>query len=61
MLQVKLLGQFDVRRDSTPMTIPSRAAQSLFAYLLLTVGAAHRREKLAALLWPDTLGSFPYR
>ncbi len=54
MLQVKLLGQFDVRRDGTPVAIPSRAAQSLLAYLLLHAGIAHRREKLAGLLWPDT-------
>ncbi len=54
MLEVRLLGQFDVRRDGTPIVIPSRSAQSLFAFLLLNAGAAHRREKLAGLLWPDT-------
>lgn len=54
MLRVRLLGQFDVQRDHTPITIPSRLAQSLLAYLLLTAGIAHRREKLAGLLWPDT-------
>jgi WD40 repeat protein/DNA-binding SARP family transcriptional activator len=55
MLAVKLLGQFDVRHDEIPIAIPSRAAQSLLAYLLLTAGTFHRREKLAGLLWPDTL------
>jgi predicted ATPase/DNA-binding SARP family transcriptional activator len=54
MLQVRLLGQFDVHRDGAPVLIPSRLAQSLLAYLLLTAGTAHRREKLAGLLWPDT-------
>ena len=54
MLQVRLLGQFDVQRDGAPILIPSRLAQSLLAYLLLTAGTAHRREKLAGLLWPDT-------
>ena len=54
MLAVKLLGQFDVRRGDTPVVVPSRAAQSLLAYLLLTAGTPHRREKLAGLLWPDT-------
>ena len=54
MLQVKLLGQFDVQRDGTLLGIPARAAQSLFAYLLLTPGTMHRREKLAGLLWPNT-------
>lgn len=55
MLEVKLLGQFDARMDGVPLAIPSRAAQSLLAYLLLTAGTAHRREKLAGLFWPNTL------
>src|SRR5215216_4244847 len=54
MLQVRLLGQFDIRMDGKRVTIPSRAGQSLLAYLMLTVGTAHRREKLAGILWPDT-------
>lgn len=53
MLEVKLLGQFDVRQGGVPIPIPSRASQSLFAYLLLTAGTEHRREKLAGLLWPN--------
>ncbi len=53
MLQVRLLGQFDLRRDDTPLVIHSRAAQSLFAFLLLNAGIPHRREKLAGLLWPN--------
>ena len=35
MLEIRLLGQFDVRLDGAPVDIPSRPAQSLFAYLLL--------------------------
>jgi len=54
MLQIRLLGQFDVRLDGKRVTIPSRAGQSLFAYLALTAGTAHRREKLAGTIWPDT-------
>ena len=54
MLQVRLLGQFDIRMDGKRVTIPSRAGQSLLAYLMLTVGTTHRREKLAGILWPDT-------
>jgi DNA-binding SARP family transcriptional activator/predicted ATPase len=54
MLEVRLLGQFDVRLDGKPVAIPSRSAQSLFAYLILNAGTAHRREKLAGLLWPET-------
>ncbi len=53
MLEVRLLGQFDVRRDSTPIVVASRPAQSLFAFFLLNPGVEHRREKLAGLLWPD--------
>jgi class 3 adenylate cyclase len=54
MLQVRLLGQFDIRADGKRVEISSRAAQSLLAYLMLTAGIAHRRERLAGLLWPDT-------
>jgi predicted ATPase/DNA-binding SARP family transcriptional activator len=54
MLEVKLLGAFEVKRAGKPVTISSRPAQSLFAYLILNAGTAHRREKLAGLLWPDS-------
>jgi len=50
-----LLGKFDVRRDGKSITIASRPAQSLFAYLILSAGTSHRREKLAGFLWPDSL------
>lgn len=53
MLELRLLGQFDVRRDGAPIDIPSRPAQSLLAYLALSTGTAHRREKLSGLLWPE--------
>ena len=53
MLEIRLLGQFDLTRNSAPVEIPSRSAQSLLAYLVLNSGIAHRREKLAGLLWPD--------
>ena len=53
MLQVRLLGQFQVQVEGKPVVIPSRAAQSLFAFLILNPGVAHRREKLAGMLWAD--------
>jgi len=53
MLQIRLLGQFDIRLDGKRVTISSRAGQSLLAYIALTAGTPHRREKLAGLLWPD--------
>jgi len=55
MLEVRLLGAFEVKRGGKPVTMPSRPAQSLFAYLILSAGTSHRREKLAGLLWPDSL------
>src|SRR5919109_4406183 len=55
MLEVCLLGRFEVKHDGKPVTIPSRPAQSLFAYLILNAGISHRREKLAGILWPDSL------
>jgi predicted ATPase/DNA-binding SARP family transcriptional activator len=53
MLEVRLIGKFDIQCDGKPVTISSRAAQSLFAYLILNPGASHRREKLAGMFWPD--------
>jgi class 3 adenylate cyclase len=54
MLQIRLLGQFDLRLHGKRVTIPTRVAQSLLAYLTLTAGTPHRREKLAGIFWPDS-------
>ena len=54
MLQIRLLGQFDVRLGGKRIVISSRAGQSLLAYLAMTAGTPHRREKLAGTLWPDS-------
>jgi DNA-binding SARP family transcriptional activator len=53
MLEVRLLGQFDVRRDGERVDIPSRPSQSLLAYLLLRANVPQRREMLAGIFWPD--------
>ncbi len=53
MLELRLLGQFELRRHTNVILLPSRPAQSLLAYLALTAGTAHRREKLAGMLWPE--------
>jgi non-specific serine/threonine protein kinase len=53
MLDIKLLGQFNLRLEDHPIEIPSRPAQSLLAYLALRPGEPQRREKLAGQLWPD--------
>ena len=55
MLEVRLLGTFEVKYKNKTVNISSRPAQSLFAYLILNAGTSHRREKLAGLLWPDSL------
>ncbi|TET85354.1 MAG: hypothetical protein E3J37_02060 [Anaerolineales bacterium] len=54
MLEIRLLGEFDVRLEGQPIEIPSRPAQSLLAYLVLNAETRHRREKLAGLLWPES-------
>jgi len=54
MLDIRLLGKFEVKWDGKNVSISSRPAQGLFAYLILTAGTAHRREKLAGMLWPDS-------
>ena len=53
-LKIHLLGQFKLANDEQPLDLPSRPAQSLLAYLALNPGFAHRREKLAGVLWPDS-------
>ncbi|MGZ9235223.1 MAG: tetratricopeptide repeat protein [Anaerolineales bacterium] len=50
-----MLGTFNVIYKDKVVSIASRPAQSLFAYLILNAGTSHRREKLAGLLWPDSL------
>ena len=57
MLKIILLGRFLIEQDGTVVNIPSRPVQSLLAYLVLTAGTAHRREKLAGILWPDSAES----
>jgi len=54
MLEVHLLGRFEILLDGQPRDLLSRPAQSLLAYLVLHPGIAHRREQLAGLLWPDS-------
>lgn len=53
MLEIRLLGQFDLRRSGETLSLPSRPAQSLLAFLVLNTGVGYRREYLAGLLAPD--------
>ena len=52
-VEARLLGRFEIRVDGSDVDLQSRAAQSLLAYLMLSAGVRHRREKLACMFWPD--------
>ena len=53
MLEVRLIGKFDIRLNGEPVVLSTRTSQSIFAFLILTAGTQHRREKLAGLFWPE--------
>ncbi|MDX1612945.1 MAG: BREX system ATP-binding domain-containing protein [Candidatus Promineifilaceae bacterium] len=53
MLEIRLLGRFELRADGAAVELSSRPAQVLLAYLALQDGVAQRREKLAGLIWPE--------
>jgi DNA-binding SARP family transcriptional activator len=53
-LSITFLGTFRITRDGSVVTgIESDKGRALLAYLATESGQAHRRESLAALLWPD--------
>jgi len=54
MLEVRLIGTFEVKCDGRAVSLPSRFAQSLLAFLILNAGTSHRREKLAGMFWPES-------
>jgi DNA-binding SARP family transcriptional activator/tetratricopeptide (TPR) repeat protein len=55
-LILTLLGGFRARLDSgIPLALPTRKAQALLAYLAVPAGSAHPRDKLASLLWGNTI------
>jgi DNA-binding SARP family transcriptional activator/pimeloyl-ACP methyl ester carboxylesterase len=54
-LRLRLIGEITLERGGVPLPLPaSRKTRALLAYLAAT-GAAHRRDRLCALLWevPD--------
>ena len=53
-LRIKLLGGYTVLDDRTgEVALPARKAQALLAYLALSAGQWHGRDRLAGLLWSD--------
>jgi DNA-binding SARP family transcriptional activator/pimeloyl-ACP methyl ester carboxylesterase len=53
-VSLRLFGGFQARLEpGLPLTLPTRKAQALLAYLALRPDHAHQRDSLAALLWPD--------
>lgn len=54
MLTVRLFGKFQVEHRSHGLyEVPGGKPQELLCYLMLHRHQEHRRESLAALLWPD--------
>jgi DNA-binding SARP family transcriptional activator len=54
-LTLQLLGGFAIRPGSGQgLSLGTRKAQALIAYLAVPPGRAHTRDKLASLLWGDT-------
>src|SRR5512143_1313115 len=57
-LSIHLLGSPRIEVNGRPITVDTRKAVALLAYLATTPGEQrehreHRRESLAALLWPE--------
>lgn len=52
LIEIRLLGTYEVRHDGTVVEIPSRPAKLLLAYLALSAGKSHPREQVAGIQWP---------
>ncbi|MBU2670759.1 AAA family ATPase [Actinoplanes bogorensis] len=54
MLELRLLGGFELLAAGTPVTLTSVRAQAVLAFLALRGGNAYGRKQLAFALWPDS-------
>jgi WD40 repeat protein/DNA-binding SARP family transcriptional activator len=54
MLEVRLLGLFDIRVDGQKLDLTSHPARLLLIYLVLHSDVPVHRDKLASLIWPDS-------
>lgn len=53
-IEIRLFGGFEVLVDGRPLSgFESQKVRALLAYLVMPRGAAHGREHLAALFWPE--------
>ncbi|MCA9971483.1 MAG: winged helix-turn-helix domain-containing protein, partial [Anaerolineales bacterium] len=52
-LNLTLLGPFQAEWGGTAVPFPTDKVRALLAYLAVEQGRPHRREALAALLWPE--------
>ncbi|HXV22839.1 MAG TPA: BTAD domain-containing putative transcriptional regulator [Alphaproteobacteria bacterium] len=53
LLEVVLLGGFQVRLGGQAMDVPGRKERALLAFLAMPAGEPRSRDKLAGLLWSD--------
>jgi predicted ATPase len=52
-LEIRLLGEIDVRRDDQLIAFPTKKVKELFAYLVTHRDRAHSRAQLIQLLWSE--------
>jgi DNA-binding SARP family transcriptional activator len=54
-LKLTLLGGFEAASSLGAISLPTKKTRALLAYCALKPGEVHQREKLATLLWGDTI------
>lgn len=54
LLEIRLLGTFDVRRSGVPVELVGAQARTIVAVLALAAGSPVTPETIAARLWPDS-------